>query len=269
VKLPEYEELLLNVENGVLTITINRPHKRNAMNEAVVKGIMESFDAIAGNLDIRAVVLRGAEGHFCAGGDISGMQGTSSQEEAERAAWEFNRVFGRLCTQVNRAPQVVITMLEGAVLGGGFGLACISDVAIADINAKFGMPETGLGIVPAQIAPFVVMRIGITQARRLALLGERVNGEQARELGIVHYCCDGVAAMEATLKEVLGKLRRCAPAATAATKQLILDVGSADLEQLLDRAADDFTRAINSAEGKEGTGAFVEKRLPSWAQGEQ
>lgn len=269
MKLPEYEELLLNVENGVLTITINRPHKRNAMNDAVVKGIMESFDAIEGNLDIRAVVLRGAGGHFCAGGDISGMKESSSQEEAERAAWEFNRVFGRMCTRVNRAPQVVITMLEGAVLGGGFGLACISDVAIADINAKFGMPETGLGIIPAQIAPFVVMRIGITQARRLALLGERVNGEQARELGIVHYCCDGVAAMEATLKEVLGKLARCAPAATAATKQLILDVGCADLEQLLDRAADDFTTAINSAEGKEGTGAFMEKRLPSWAQGDQ
>jgi isohexenylglutaconyl-CoA hydratase len=269
VKLPEYEELLLKLEKGVLTITINRPHKRNAMNDAVVKGIMETFDAIENNLAIRAVVLRGAEGHFCAGGDISGMKEFSSQEEAERAAWEFNRIFGRMCTQVNRAPQVVITMLEGAVLGGGFGLACISDVAIAEINAKFGMPETGLGIVPAQIAPFVVMRIGITQARRLALLGERINGEQARELGIVHYSCDGVEAMEATLQEVLGKLRRCAPAATAATKQLMLDVGSTGLEQLLDRAADDFAAAINSAEGREGTGAFVEKRLPSWAQGDQ
>ena len=89
MKLPEYEELLLNVENGVLTITINRPHKRNAMNAAVVKGIMETFDAIEGNLDIRAVVLRGAGGHFCAGGDISGMKEFSSQEQAERAAWDF------------------------------------------------------------------------------------------------------------------------------------------------------------------------------------
>jgi isohexenylglutaconyl-CoA hydratase len=266
MQLPEYEELLLSEEDGVLTITINRPHKRNAMNDAVVKGIMEIFDAIENKLEIRAVVLRGAQGHFCAGGDISGMKETSSQEEAERAAWEFNRIFGRMCTRVNRAPQVVITMLEGAVLGGGFGLACISDVAIAELNAKFGMPETGLGIVPAQIAPFVVMRIGVTQARRLALLGDRLNGEQARELGIVHYSCDGAEAMEQQLQEVLAKLRRCAPGATAVTKQLILDVGSADLEQLLDRAADDFTAAINSSEGKEGMAAFVEKRLPAWAQ---
>ncbi len=264
--LPQLEELLLRQEEGVLYITINRPHKRNAMNDAVVSGIMQAFDAIADNREIRAVVLRGAAGHFCSGGDISGMSKTSNQQEAEKAAWQFNRIFGRMCTQVNRAPQVVITLLEGAVLGGGFGLACISDVAIADINAKFGMPETGLGIVPAQIAPFVVMRIGITRARQLALLGERINGAAAREMGIVHYTTDGPEEMDQLLQEVLAKLKRCAPGATAVTKQLMLDVGSTDLETLLDRAADDFTAAINSTEGKEGTTAFVEKRLPAWAK---
>lgn len=262
---PQTEELLIDIDDGVLTITINRPHKRNAMNDAVVAGIMQTFDVIADNREIRAVVLRGSEGHFCAGGDISGMKETSSREEAEKTSWEFNRVFGRMCTQVNRAPQVVITCLQGAVLGGGFGLACISDVAIADANAKFGLPETGLGIIPAQIAPFVVMRVGLTKARQLALLGERFGGETARDQGIVHYVTDGPEAMQAQLEDVLGKLKRCAPNATAVTKQLMLDVGSAPLEQLLDRAADDFTAAINSPEGKEGTAAFVEKRLPNWA----
>jgi isohexenylglutaconyl-CoA hydratase len=266
MELPKSEELLIEQDDGVLYLTINRPEKRNAMNDAVVGGIMQTFDTIADNRDIRAVVLRGSGGHFCSGGDISGMNKTSNQQAAEKVAWEFNRVFGRMCTQVNRAPQVVITLLEGAVLGGGFGLACISDVAIADVNAKFGMPETGLGIIPAQIAPFVVMRIGITRARQLALLGERINGEVARELGIVHYTTNGAEAMQARLQEVLVKLKRCAPGATAVTKQLMLDVGSLPLEQLLDRAADDFTAAINSDEGKEGTGAFVQKRLPNWAE---
>ena len=266
MEFPETEDLIIAESGGVLSITINRPHKRNAMNGDVVGGIMQTFDAIEDNRNIRAVVLRGAEGHFCSGGDISGMKETSSQEEAEKLAWEFNRVFGRMCTQVNRAPQVVITCLEGAVLGGGFGLACISDVAIADVNAKFGMPETGLGIIPAQIAPFVVMRIGLTRSRQLALLGERFNGEVALEKGLVHYLTDGPDAMQAQLEEVLDKLKRCGPSATAVTKQLLLDVGSVPLEQLLDRASDDFTRAINSSEGKEGTAAFVEKRLPRWAE---
>ncbi len=263
---PQTDDLIIAEEGGVLSITINRPRKRNAMNGDVVGGIMQTFSAIEESREIRAVVLRGAEGHFCSGGDISGMKETSSAEEAQKQAWEFNRVFGRMCTQVNRAPQVVITCLEGAVLGGGFGLACISDVAIADVNAKFGMPETGLGIIPAQIAPFVVMRIGLTRARQLALLGERFNGEVALAQGLVHYLTDGPEAMQAQLDDVLAKLRRCAPNATAVTKQLLLDVGSVPLEQLLDRASDDFSAAINSPEGAEGTAAFVEKRKPEWAQ---
>jgi isohexenylglutaconyl-CoA hydratase len=265
MQLPNYPELLVDQDEGILSLTINRPEKRNAMNDAVVRGISETFTAIAERRDIRAVVIRGSDGHFCSGGDISGMQQAGTKEEADRAAWEFNRSFGRLAAQVNRAPQVVIAALEGAVLGGGFGLACISDVAIADSNAKFGMPETGLGIIPAQIAPFVVMRIGLTQARRLALLGERINGIEARELGLVHYVTDGAAAMQEQLEAVINKVRRCAPEANAATKQLMLDVGSTDLESLLDRASDDFASAINSHEGKEGTTAFLEKRLPAWA----
>ena len=105
MNLPQTEELLLEEQDGVLTITINRPHKRNAMNDVVVQGIMQSFDAISDRRDIRAVVLQGAEGHFCSGGDISGMKKTGSQEEADKSAWEFNRAFGRMCTQVNRAPR--------------------------------------------------------------------------------------------------------------------------------------------------------------------
>lgn len=237
------------------------------MNDKLVSEVMQTFDAIESSREVRAVVMRGTDGHFCAGGDISGMNDRSrTPEEAKQASWDFNRAFGRMITKVNRAPQVVVTLLEGAVLGGGFGLACISDVAIADTNAKLAMPETGLGIPPAQIAPFVVMRIGITQTRRLALLGERIGGAEAQQLGLVHYVTDGEQAMDEKLQSVLSKLKRCAPNATAMTKQLILDVGSTDLESLLDRASNDFSAALNSDEGIDGTRAFIEKRKPFWAE---
>ncbi|MBE9538647.1 MAG: enoyl-CoA hydratase/isomerase family protein [Proteobacteria bacterium] len=266
MQLPDCEEILLNIEDGVLYLTLNRPQKRNAMNDKLVSEVMQTFDAIEQSRDIRAVVLRGAGGHFCAGGDISGMNKiTQTPEQAKKAAWEFNRAFGRMITRVNRAPQLVITLLEGAVLGGGFGLACISDIAIADSGAKLAMPETGLGIPPAQIAPFVVMRIGLTQTRRLALLGERIGGAEAVRLGLVHYVTEGEEAMQSKLDEVLTKLRRCAPNATAITKRLLLDVASTELEALLDRASDDFSAAINSDEGRDGTLAFIEKRKPFWA----
>jgi isohexenylglutaconyl-CoA hydratase len=109
------------------------------------------------------------------------------------------------------------------------------------------------------------MRIGLTQTRRLALLGERIGGEEAVRLGLVHYVTEGEEAMQAKLDEVLAKLKRCAPNATAITKRLILDVGSTELESLLDRASDDFSAAINSDEGRDGTLAFIEKRKPFWA----
>ena len=264
--LPECQEVLLANDAGVLTITLNRPHKRNAMNSLLVKEVMAVFRAIEGDRSVRAVVLRGSEGNFCAGGDISGMYDGESDVAPEQAAWNFNRIFGHMITLVNRAPQVVITLLEGAVLGGGFGLACISDVAIADKKAMCAMPETGLGIIPAQIAPFVVSRIGFTQARRLALLGERVNGEQARELGIAHYVTDSPEAMQAQLDDVLKKVRRCAPEANAKTKELMLQVGVVEHEKLLDGAADMFSASLLSEEGQDGTKAFIEKRKPYWAQ---
>ncbi len=265
--LPRCQELLLELRDSVLFITLNRPQKRNAMNIALVQELMAVLDAIASQREVRAVVVRGAEGNFCAGGDIAGMNKPGGDQSAtERATWEFNRIFGRMLTRANRAPQLVVTLLEGAVLGGGFGLACISDIAIADRNAQFALPETSLGIIPAQIAPFVVTRIGLTQARRLALLGERIDGSAAQQLGIVHFVSDGAEQMQSRLDDVLKQLKRCAPCANAVTKQLLHDVGEMDLEQLLDRAADDFCTALRGSEGQEGTRAFLEKRRPGWAQ---
>ncbi|MEY8264276.1 MAG: enoyl-CoA hydratase-related protein [Bermanella sp.] len=267
--LPQCKNLLLVMSEGVLTITLNRPYKCNAMNGELVSEIMAVFESIASNRAIRAVVMQGAEGNFCAGGDISAMNKmTDDQGEAlspEQAAWQFNRGFGRMISMVNQAPQVVITLLEGAVLGGGFGLACISDVAIADKHAKFALPETGLGIIPAQIAPFVVQRVGLTQARRLALLGERIDGDAALAMGMVHYVTDSKEAMQAQLERVLVKVKRCAPQANADTKALMLQVGLVEQEALLDDAAHTFSKTIGGKEGQEGTQAFLDKRKPSWA----
>jgi len=264
--LPECKELLLAVDDGILTITLNRPHKRNAMNSELVAEIMDTVTAVRDDTSIRAIIFRGADGNFCAGGDISGMNmDESDKDSAARATWEFNRVFGRMVTAVNQVPQIVVSVLEGAVMGGGFGIACISDVAIADKDAMFALPETGLGIIPAQIAPFVVARIGLTQTRRLALLGDRIRGEEAVQLGIAHFVTRSPDELANKLDEVKAQIRTRAPNATAATKRLLLDVGSVELEALLDDAADTFTAALQSEEGQEGTAAFLQKRKPFWA----
>ncbi len=266
MKLADCKSLLLHENRGVLTITLNRPKVRNAMNLLMVVELMSTFEAIADESEIRAVVLRGAEANFCAGGDIKDMANARAMisDDNPDAYIELNRTFGRMISQLNIAPQVVITCLEGAVLGGGFGLACISDIAIADNNCQFGLPETSLGLPPAQIAPFVVKRVGLTQARRLVLTGARFNGQQARELGVVHYNTDSAEEMEALVQTQLKQIKRCAPNANRITKELIMNVGLMEHESLLDKAAMAFSAAVQSEEGKEGTSAFIEKRAAKW-----
>lgn len=269
MQLPTTDTLELREEGFALHITLNRPESRNAMSLQMTQDLRAVFTAIENSEDIRVVVLRGANGHFCAGGDIKDMAGArmrAAESGNDDAYAELNRAFGHMLTQVDHAPQVVVALLEGAVLGGGFGLACVSDVAIALESAQFGLPETSLGIIPAQIAPFVLQRIGMTQARRLALLGGRFNGSEAARLGIVHQVVADTYVLDSALTQTLGQIRKCAPAANRNTKALLHRVGSEPLESLLDDAAKLFAHAVASPEGAEGTMAFVQKRPAKWAE---
>ncbi len=241
MSLPHCETLLLEPVEGVLRITLNRPQSRNAMSLAMVGELRAVLAAVRDDRSVRALVLRGADGHFCAGGDLKDMAGArAAGAEAYRT---LNRAFGSLLEE-----------------------ACVSDVAIAAADAQFGLPETSLGILPAQIAPFVVRRIGLTQARRLALTAARFDGREALRLGLVHFCEADADALEQRLEETLEQLRRCAPNANAATKALLLASESGELGALLDDAARQFAEAVGGAEGSEGTLAFVQKRKPVWAQ---
>ncbi|MFF6549856.1 isohexenylglutaconyl-CoA hydratase [Pseudomonas aeruginosa] len=266
MSLPHCETLLLEPVEGVLRITLNRPQSRNAMSLAMVGELRAVLAAVRDDRSVRALVLRGAGGHFCRRPRRSRTWPVSPRAAGAEAYRTLNRAFGSLLEEAQAAPQLLVALVEGAVLGGGFGLACVSDVAIAAADAQFGLPETSLGILPAQIAPFVVRRIGLTQARRLALTAARFDGREALRLGLVHFCEADADALEQRLEETLEQLRRCAPNANAATKALLLASESGELGALLDDAARQFAEAVGGAEGSEGTLAFVQKRKPVWAQ---
>ncbi|MEK1836931.1 MAG: enoyl-CoA hydratase-related protein [Pseudomonas sp.] len=261
--LPVCQTLLLERHNGVLHITLNRPDSRNAMSLQMVAELRAVLAAVRDDRQVRALVIGGAGGHFCAGADIKDM--ANARAQGATAYRELNRAFGALLEETQHAPQVVITVLQGAVLGGGFGLACVSDIAMADHQAQFGLPETSLGLLPAQIAPFVVQRIGLTQARRLALTAARFDGTQARRMGLVHFVEHDPQALAERLDEVLAHVLCCAPGANAATKKLLLASAGQLSDGLLDQAAEWFSEAVTGDEGIEGTMAFVQKRKPGWA----
>ena len=263
------ESIQLEQQGSILTLWLNRPESRNAMSLNMVNAIQQVFSHIADDVSIRAVILRGKGGHFCAGGDIKDM--AALRVEAANVGSlqpyvDFNRRFGAMIEQVDQAPQTVVAILEGAVLGGGFGLACVSDIAISRDNAQFGLPETGLGVLPAQIAPFVVKRIGLTQARRLALLGSRFNGETAQKLGVIHEVVRDDIELEQLLADTIQQIKRAAPLASRNTKALLHRTLNEPLDSLLDDAAQQFAQAVGGVEGQEGTMAFIQKRLPNWTE---
>jgi isohexenylglutaconyl-CoA hydratase len=260
--LPDCETLQLALHQGVLHVTLNRPQCRNAMSLQMVSELRAVFSAVRDDSQTRAIVLAGAGGHFCAGADIKDM--ANARQQGADSYRSLNRAFGSLLEDAQNLGQTLIVVLEGAVLGGGMGLACVSDIAIARQQAQFGLPETSLGLLPAQIAPFMVQRIGLSQTRRLALTAARFDGEQAARLGLVHFVERDNQAMAERLGEVLDQVLRCAPQANAATKSLLLATGQIPLAQLLDQAADAFGAAVGSPEGMEGTLAFLQKRDPLW-----
>lgn len=256
----ELETLVIQDQYPVLRVMLNRPKLANAMNLKMVNELMAVMDKVE-NENYRVLIISGGNGNFCAGGDIKDMQSAGADKQA---LVELNRAFGHMITKADHLPAAVICALEGAVLGGGFGLACVSDLAIAVEKTQFGLPETSLGIIPAQIAPFVVKRIGLTQTRRMALFGNRIKAQEAMNLGLIHQVVEDAEQLKTEINKAIKLAIKCAPEASKVTKALIHSVENEDLNPLLDQAALDFADAV-MGEGREGGAAFMQKRLPAWA----
>ena len=251
--------LLQRRESGVLHLTLNRPEARNALSMAMVDALRAALSEAEAAGDVRVIVLRGAGGHFCAGGDLKDMATAAGDVES---MVRMSAAFGQLCCAFADTGIATVAALEGSVMGGGFGLACVVDVVLAADTVSFRLPETSLGVVPAQIAPFLVQRLGYSQARRLAVSGGRLDGRQALALGLVHEL---PADLDAALARVLADIQLCAPQAVAATKRLMAQARLSEAASLVDEAATVFTRAVLGEEGQEGVAAFVGKRKPKWA----
>jgi isohexenylglutaconyl-CoA hydratase len=268
------ETLATRREGAVLHVTLNRPESRNAMSLRMVQELQTVLQQAEQGGTVRVLVLRGAGGHFCAGGDLKDMATarmramqapTASAQGAPIAdpVAEVSARFGELCVAYANTPLALVAVTEGTVMGGGFGLACVADVTLACSTAVFRLPETSLGVVPAQIAPFLVERLGYSQAKRLAVTGGRLAAAEALRIGLVHSVHEPDQLDEA-LTTVLADILACAPGALAATKALIAKARWSPAAELVVHAGAVFSHAVQSSEGMEGTTAFLQKRKPNW-----
>ncbi|MDZ7592064.1 MAG: enoyl-CoA hydratase-related protein [Rubrivivax sp.] len=258
------QTLLLKRDGAVLHVTLNRPETRNAMSLAMVLELREALAAAEADGATRVVVLRGAGGHFCAGADLRDMAGARMKlAEDPDALVKVNQAFGDLCVTYANTGLATVAVLEGTVMGGGLGLACVVDVALAGSGAVFRLPETSLGVVPAQIAPFLVERLGYAEAKRLAVTGGRLDSQAALTLRLVH-AVHAAGALDHALAAVLAEILQCAPGAVAATKALMSQARFSKPASMVHHAAEVFSQAALGPEGVEGTTAFLHKRKASW-----
>jgi len=258
------QTLLLRRDGAVLHVTLNRPETRNAMSLAMVLELREALAAAEADGATRVIVLRGAGGHFCAGADLRDMAGARMKlAEDPEALIKVNAAFGDLCVAYANTGLATVAVLEGTVMGGGLGLACVVDVALAGSGAVFRLPETSLGVVPAQIAPFLVERLGYAEAKRLAVTGGRLDSQAALTLRLVH-AVHAAGALDHALAAVLAEILQCAPGAVAATKALMARARFHTPASMVHHAAEVFSQAALGPEGVEGTTAFLAKRKASW-----
>ncbi|TDT74956.1 methylglutaconyl-CoA hydratase [Litoreibacter halocynthiae] len=257
-----YETLLLDTDKrGVATVTLNRPDKRNALSGQMIDELTACAAALASDDAVRAVVLRGAGALFCAGGDLNWMR-AQIDADGETRGREAGKLAGMLGAW-NTLPKPVIGRIEGAAFGGGVGLACVCDVALASPDAKFGLTETKLGLIPATIGPYVVARMGEGNARRVFMSSRVFGAEEAQALGIIARVSDDLdAAVEAEITPYLA----CAQGAVAEAKALALHLGGAPGQAEVEHSIKALVTRWDSAESTEGIAAFFDKRKAAWVR---
>ena len=258
-------ETLLATErhpDGSARITLNRPDIHNAFDDRLIAELTAELTALASDDAVRAVVLTGSGRSFSAGADLNWMRRTSTYGEAENLA--DARALAELMATLHQLPKPTIARVNGAALGGGTGLVACCDIVVASSQAVFGTTEVRLGLIPAVIGPYVVAAIGVRQARRLILTGERIDAAEAARIGLVH---EVVAAeeLDAAIAAVLDHLRKGGPDALAAAKRLVHDLAGRPIEpELIDDTARRIAALRATAEAREGLAAFLDKRQASW-----
>ena len=247
---------------GVAQITMSRPQVFNAFDEAMIGELDRAFAQLVGDASVRVIVLAGEGRHFSAGADLQWMQ------RASQATREWNlqdaRRFAGMLARIEACPKPVVARVQGAALGGGVGLTCACDVAVAAEGASFSVSEAKFGILPAVIGPYVINAVGKRQARRLALTTTRIDAQEALRMGLVQQVV-APEALDAAVDAVVKDLLVGGPAAQREIKALFaqLEVGPVTSE-VIELTAQTISRVRGTDEAREGFDAFLSKRPANW-----
>jgi methylglutaconyl-CoA hydratase len=256
-----YEFVKVSEAEGIVTITLNRPDKRNAMHGPLITELLMLLNKHKHD-NSRILLIQGNGENFCAGGDIGWMQKIASASEDEN--YKDAQSLADLLYQLYTFPKPTIVLAHGTTLGGGMGLLAAADIAIAAKNASFGMPEVKMGLTPSMISPYVISAIGERMAHYYFLTGDRFSADEAFRIGLIHQVTEADALMSVGIS-VAQLLIQNGPHALQAAKQLIRNVAKQKItEALAQQTAEHLAELRTTTEAQEGLRAFLEKRKPTW-----
>ena len=254
--------LLQSTDNGVHTITLNRPEIRNAFNDVLIGDIREAFEAVSRRTEVRCVVLAAQGPAFCAGGDLNWMRRMADYTREQNLADAGG--LAAMLRAIDQCPHPTIARVQGDVFAGGLGLVSACDMAVCADSATFCLSEVKIGLIPATISPYVVRAIGPRASRRYFLTAERFSAAEAHRIGLVHESVP-MDQLDATVQALVQALCANSPMAMKDAKRLVGTVAGQDIDEALIAATvAGIADSRASADGKEGVQAFLDNRKPAW-----
>ncbi len=248
-------------KRGVATLMLNRPEKHNVLSAVMIAELTQAATDLGVDDAVRVVVLTGAGKSFCAGGDLAWMREQMLADRAQRM--HEARKLAEMLQALNAMPKPLIGKINGQAYGGGVGLMSVCDVLIADENARFGLTETKLGLIPATISPYVVARMGERFARRVMMSGRLFGAAEAKDMGLIsRFVMDEY--LDKAIEVEIAPYLIAAPKAVARAKKLIRQLGPVIDDAMIDLTIEALADTWEAAEAAEGVTAFFEKRKAVW-----
>lgn len=255
---------MLKVEErgDVRHLTLSRPERLNALDTQLIEALTIALQDAAATPRLRAIVLSGDGSAFCAGADVGWMREQADATESQNQA--DARKLARLMRTLDTLPIPSIAAVHGLAYGGGVGIVACCDIALASEDARFGLTEVRLGLLPAVISPYVIAAMGPRQARRWFTTGETFDARRAMTLGLVHDCVP-TGGLGDAVDNQLTLIHQAAPGACAQAKDLVRQMLCTPDALTQDRFNSDRIAALRAgAEGREGLDAFLNRRRPAW-----
>ena len=252
---------LLKLSDGVVSLALNRPGKRNALSENMIKELVTAINIIDEDKDCRLIKLEGEGEVFCAGGDLEWMkeQANSTREKRINEARKLAKMFRIL----NSVFKPILGVIRGDAYGGGIGLISICDYSISSSAAKFGLTESRLGLIPATISPYVISRIGESNCRDIFLSGEIFNAEKANKIGLVNEVVKP-SDLEKSVDSYISFFKKTSRQAVSSSKALIQTLRPKVSDKLIDETARRLADTWESNDAQKGIKGFLDKSKVIW-----